>query len=468
MARPWPAPRPGRVTDGTVVSPRAANALVAVSLILLLGVVSFTAPRWSLWLRRPLPAPDLSPSARARPRPSRAPRTPRSRPQDQRQAVLPRGRPPGLVIEDRDGLVLERPVAAAQGGGGGAGPRDPRSAWAPAFPPGTRVLEVFVTARGVAYVDLSKEAATATRPRLGRRAHHGLLVVNSLTSNFPAVKRVQIVIEDRPGPTLAGACGPDAPLGPDMTYLAAAALAPAASAVASARPSLVSVRASAKADRFTESVIREMTRLAHLHGAVNLSRASPTSRPRRGQGGRAAAVSSDINQYAITWGARSLREAIAAKFQSLYGVPVDPEREITSPAGPPRPSWPRCSPSWTPGTRPVVFEPFYENYGPDAILSGAVPRFVKLRRRTGRSTPTSWRAPFGPSARGPSSSTRRTTRRARSSPRGAGDNRRPVPPPRRGGPHRRDLRAHPLRRRRARPHRLAAGHGRSGRSPSTA
>src|SRR6185369_12965435 len=114
MARPWPAPRPGRVTDGTVVSPRAANALVAVSLILLLGVVSFTAPRWSLWLRRPLPAADLSPERAGEAAPSR-------------QAEPARGSQIGL---------------------------------GPSLPTGTRVLEVFVTARGVAYVDLSKEAAT--------------------------------------------------------------------------------------------------------------------------------------------------------------------------------------------------------------------------------------------------------------------------------------------------------------------
>ena len=107
----------------------------------------------------------------------------------------------------------------------------------PSLPPGTRVLEVFVTARGVAYVDLSKEAATA----VGRGSDDELItvysVVNSLTSNFPsAVKRVQIVIEDHQVPTLAGHVDLTRPLAPDMTYLAASTLTPAASPPPSAAP----------------------------------------------------------------------------------------------------------------------------------------------------------------------------------------------------------------------------------------
>jgi len=142
----------------------------------------------------------------------------------------------------------------------------------------------------------------------------------------------------------------------------------------------VSVRASAKADRFTESVIREMTRLAHLHGAVNLSQGFPDfAAPEEVKEAARRAVSSDINQYAITWGARSLREAIAAKFQALYGVPVDPEREITVTCGSTEAIVASLLAVLDPGDEAVVFEPFYENYGPDAILSGAVPRFVKLR-----------------------------------------------------------------------------------------
>jgi aminotransferase len=90
-------------------------------------------------------------------------------------------------------------------------------------------------------------------------------------------------------------------------------------------------------------------------------------------------VSSDINQYAITWGARSLRQAIAAKFERLYGVPVDPEREVTVTCGSTEAMIASLLAVLDPGDEVVVFEPFYENYGPDAILSGAQPRFVRLR-----------------------------------------------------------------------------------------
>jgi aminotransferase len=142
----------------------------------------------------------------------------------------------------------------------------------------------------------------------------------------------------------------------------------------------LSVRPSAKAARFTESVIREMTRLAHLHGAVNLSQGFPDfPAPEEVKEAARRAVSSDINQYAITWGARSLRQAIAAKFERLYGVPVDPEREVTVTCGSTEAMIAALLAVLDPGDEVVVFEPFYENYGPDAVLSGAQPRFVRLR-----------------------------------------------------------------------------------------
>jgi aspartate/methionine/tyrosine aminotransferase len=142
----------------------------------------------------------------------------------------------------------------------------------------------------------------------------------------------------------------------------------------------MSVRASAKASRFTESVIREMTRLANLHGAVNLSQGFPDfAAPEEIKEAARRAIAADVNQYAITWGARSLREAIAAKFQRLYGLPVDPERELTVTCGSTEAMIAALLAVLDPGDEVVVFEPFYENYGPDAILSGAVPRFVKLR-----------------------------------------------------------------------------------------
>jgi aspartate/methionine/tyrosine aminotransferase len=142
----------------------------------------------------------------------------------------------------------------------------------------------------------------------------------------------------------------------------------------------VSVRASAKAARFTESVIREMTRLANLHGAVNLSQGFPDfPAPAEIKEAARQAVAADVNQYAITWGARGLREAIARKFTALYGVPVDPERDVTVTCGSTEAMIAAMLAVLDPGDEVVLFEPFYENYGPDAILSGAVPRFVKLR-----------------------------------------------------------------------------------------
>ncbi len=142
----------------------------------------------------------------------------------------------------------------------------------------------------------------------------------------------------------------------------------------------MSLRASVKASRFTESVIREMTRQARLHGAVNLSQGFPDfPAPAEVKEAARQAIADDVNQYAITWGARPLREAIAAKFTRLYGVPVDPELEVTVTCGSTEAMIAALLAVLDPGDEVVVLEPFYENYGPDAILSGAVPRFVKLR-----------------------------------------------------------------------------------------
>jgi aspartate/methionine/tyrosine aminotransferase len=142
----------------------------------------------------------------------------------------------------------------------------------------------------------------------------------------------------------------------------------------------LSIRASVKATRFTESVIREMTRLANLHGAVNLSQGFPDfPAPAEVKDAACRAIEADVNQYAVTWGARSLRQAIASKFTALYGVPVDPEREVTVTCGSTEAMIAALLAVLDPGDEVVIFEPFYENYGPDAILSGAVPRFVTLR-----------------------------------------------------------------------------------------
>ena len=139
-------------------------------------------------------------------------------------------------------------------------------------------------------------------------------------------------------------------------------------------------RVSQKSLRFTESVIREMTRLANQHGAVNLSQGFPDfAAPEEIKQAAARAVAADVNQYAITWGAKSLRDALVAKQQRFTGLRFDPEREVTVCCGATE-----CMASVMlalvdPGDEVIVFEPFYENYGPDAILSGAMPRFVRLR-----------------------------------------------------------------------------------------
>jgi aminotransferase len=142
----------------------------------------------------------------------------------------------------------------------------------------------------------------------------------------------------------------------------------------------VSARLSLKAEQFTESVIREMTRLALQHGAVNLSQGFPDF-PAPAEIKRAAqeAIAADTNQYAVTWGAKPLRDAIAEKFQRTQGVAVDPEREITVCCGATEAMIASLMAIINPGDEVVVFEPFYENYGPDAILSGARPRFVRLQ-----------------------------------------------------------------------------------------
>jgi aspartate/methionine/tyrosine aminotransferase len=157
---------------------------------------------------------------------------------------------------------------------------------------------------------------------------------------------------------------------------------------------------SAKAEQFTESVIREMTRLALKHGAVNLSQGFPDfAAPEEIKEAARKAIADDINQYAITWGAKKLRDAIAEKFHAAQGLTIDPEREITVCCGSTEAMMSAMMAVINPGDEVVVFEPFYENYGPDAILSGATPRFVKLRPPDWTFDPTELAAAFGPATK---------------------------------------------------------------------
>jgi aminotransferase len=137
---------------------------------------------------------------------------------------------------------------------------------------------------------------------------------------------------------------------------------------------------SGRVEHFTESVIREMTRQALLHSAVNLSQGFPDF-PAPAEVKRAAqeAVERDVNQYAITWGAKNLRQAIARQMQEWQGIGVNPEREVTVCCGSTEAMISTLLAVCSPGDEVILFEPFYENYGPDSILSGAKPVFVKLR-----------------------------------------------------------------------------------------
>jgi aspartate/methionine/tyrosine aminotransferase len=135
-----------------------------------------------------------------------------------------------------------------------------------------------------------------------------------------------------------------------------------------------------KAEQFTESVIREMTRQAFLYDAINLAQGFPDfPAPMEIKLAASDAIMADINQYAITWGAKNFRDAIAAKTSWYLGLEVDPEREITVTCGSTEAMIASLMAIVNPGDEVIVFEPFYENYGPDAILSGATPRYVSLR-----------------------------------------------------------------------------------------
>ena len=130
---------------------------------------------------------------------------------------------------------------------------------------------------------------------------------------------------------------------------------------------------------FTESVIREMTRLAFQHGAINLAQGFPDfAAPEALKRAAAEAIAADVNQYSITWGAKPFRDAIVAKYQRTYGMEFDPEREITVCCGATEGMIASCLAVFNPGDEVVLFEPFYENYNPDTQLCGASPRYVTL------------------------------------------------------------------------------------------
>src|SRR6266705_6707149 len=140
---------------------------------------------------------------------------------------------------------------------------------------------------------------------------------------------------------------------------------------------------SGRVAHFTESVIRGMTRQALLHGAVNLAQGFPDfPAPREIKEAAQEAIAGDVNQYAITWGAKNLRQAIARQMQVWQGILVDPETEVTVCCGSTEAMISTLLAVCNAGDEVVILEPFYENYGPDSVLSGAKPKFVKLRPPT--------------------------------------------------------------------------------------
>lgn len=205
---------------------RAANGLTALGLAGLLATVSWTAPRWSLVFRRPLQAdavvegsgePSLSPS----PSPSAE-----ARRTINVKLFFESVDTPGLALEER-AVPFSNDLASqvrtlleelAKGSTIGLGPTLAGS---------TKVLEVFVTARGVAYVDLSKEAKDGVVGGSDAEQATVYSIVDSITTSFPSISRVQILIDNQPATTLAGHVDLSRPLAPDLTLLAAAALTPA-------------------------------------------------------------------------------------------------------------------------------------------------------------------------------------------------------------------------------------------------
>lgn len=212
------------------MTPRTANLLTILGLVTLFALVSFTAPRWARYFREPLPSKpdDALPAEAAAALESDVPSSPEAQRTINVKLFFSSKDAPGLVIEDREvpfsadlprqlRTVLEELVKGS------------RSELRPTLAADTRVLEVFVTARGVAYVDLSKEATMGHAGGSDEELRSVYSVVNTITTNFPAVRRVQILVDDRPAVTLAGHVDLSRPLAADMTLLAASTLTPLAS-----------------------------------------------------------------------------------------------------------------------------------------------------------------------------------------------------------------------------------------------
>ncbi|MBQ8851203.1 MAG: pyridoxal phosphate-dependent aminotransferase, partial [Oscillibacter sp.] len=134
-----------------------------------------------------------------------------------------------------------------------------------------------------------------------------------------------------------------------------------------------------RTNTFTDSVIRRMTRVSMQYNAINLSQGFPDFDPPKAILDRLAEVAHEgPHQYSITWGAQNFRDALAEKQSRLMGRPIDPNGEIVTTCGSTEAMMCAMMTVVNPGDKVVVFSPFYENYGADAILSGAEPIYVPL------------------------------------------------------------------------------------------
>lgn len=154
---------------------------------------------------------------------------------------------------------------------------------------------------------------------------------------------------------------------------------------------------SRRTENFTESVIREMTRLAIHHGAVNLAQGFPDfPAPSVIKEAARQAIEHEHNQYTITWGARNLRQAISKKYRDSYQLELDPEREVTVCCGSTEGMIAALLATTNPGEEVIVFEPYYENYGPDTWLCGAERKLVRLQPPDWAFDPEELRRAFTP------------------------------------------------------------------------
>lgn len=151
---------------------------------------------------------------------------------------------------------------------------------------------------------------------------------------------------------------------------------------------------------FTESVIREMTRLNAIYGGINLSQGFPDfPAPEEIKEAAVKAIRDDINQYAVTWGAPKLRQNLAEKYAWFNRMPIDPDKHITVTCGATEGMISAMLATLNPGDKFIVLQPFYENYWPDGMISGAEPIFVDLHAPDFRWDEAELRAAFAKGAR---------------------------------------------------------------------